>query len=319
MASKTQRQGISLIELTEMFPDEASAVAWFETKRWREGRYCGHCGSTDTKEAPNARPMPYWCRSCQSYFSVRTGTTIANSKIPLRTWAFAVYIYVTNLKGVSSLRLSQDLGVTQKTAWFMLHRLRKSWDNSGIDEMMAGPAEVDEAYIGGKRKNMHAWKRRQLHGRGGIGKTAIIGIKDRASNRIRARKIEAADRATMQGFIAEHVAPGAKVFTDEAVGYKGMPFDHETVNHSAGDYVRGQAGTQGIEAFWSILKRAHKGTYHYMSPKHLQRYVDELAGRHNVRGLDTIDQMGDVVAAMAGKRLTYRDLVAQSGLAREPG
>ena len=305
---KSHRSGISLMELTEMFPDEESAVRWFEGTRWPNGRHCGHCGSVDTKEVPNAKPMPYWCRDCKSYFSVRTGTSIQNSRLPLRKWAFAVYLYVTSLKGVSSMKLHRDLKVTQKTAWFMLHRLREAWDESGI-EPFAGPVEVDEAYIGGLRENMPKAKRRTLKGRGAVGKTVVAGAKDRATNRVSAKVIPTAGKQILHRFIAERAAPGAKVYTDDYAVYRGMPFDHEAVRHVDGEYVRGEAHTQGIESFWAMLKRAHKGTFHKISPKHMHRYVSEFAGRHNVRDADTIDQMSGLVAAMTGKKLMYRDLV----------
>ncbi len=308
---KSHREGISLLELAERFPDEASARAWFEKIHWPDGRHCGHCGSTDTKEVPNERPMPYWCRDCQSYFSVRTGTTIQNSRLPLRKWVFAIYLYVTSLKGVSSMKLHRDLKVTQKTAWFMLHRLRETWDDSGIDGIL-GPIEVDETFVGGKRKNMPKAKRKTLTGRGTAGKTAVVGAKDRFDNRVTARVVENTDGATLEGFVRENVDPGTTVFTDEASAYRRIAsdYDHEAVNHSAGEYVRGTAHTNGIESFWATLKRAHKGTFHHFSVKHLDRYVTEFVGRHNVRDEDTADQMADVAASMVGKRLTYRDLIA---------
>ena len=309
---KAHRAGITLMQLTEMFPDEAAAVAWFEKIHWPNGRHCGHCGSTETKEVPNAKPMPYWCKGCRSYFSVRTGTTIEKSRLPLRKWAFAVYLYVTSLKGVSSMKLHRDLGVTQKTAWFMLHRLRDAWDESGLEQFV-GPVEADETYIGGKRKNMPKAKRAKLEGRGATGKAAVVGTKDRASNKVVARTVEATDKPTLQGFIGKHAAPGATVYTDEARAYQGIPFDHEAVCHSAGEYVRGMAHTNGIESFWSMLKRGYQGTYHKMSPKHLDRYVNEFSGRHNVREADTADQMAEAVAKMVGRRLAYRELIADNG------
>ena len=306
---KSHREGISLIELTEMFPDEASAVRWWESVRWPSGRFCGHCGSTETKEVPNAKPMPYWCKGCKSYFSVRTGSMIENSRLPLRKWAFAIYLYVTCLKGVSSMKLHRDLKVTQKTAWFMLHRLRDAWGESD-SAPFSGPVEADETYIGGKRKNMPKSKRKALSGRGAVGKAVVVGTKDRDTNRVAARTVENTDGRTLKGFVGEHAAPGAKVYTDEASAYQGMDFDHEAVNHSAGEYVRGMAHTNGIESFWSMLKRGYHGTYHHMSEKHLDRYVAEFSGRHNVREADTIDQMDNLVAATVGKRLMYRDLIA---------
>ena len=308
---KAHREGISIIELAEMFPDEATATAWFESLLWPNGRHCPRCGSTETSEASDTSGLPYWCPACRRAFSVRIGTTLERSRVPLRKWAWAVYLYVTNLKGVSSMKLHRDLKVTQKTAWFMLHRLRDAWDESGL-EAFVGPVEADETYIGGKRKNMPKAKRKAMKGRGAVGKTAVVGTKDRASNKIVARPIPATDTPHVAGFVAEKTKPGAKVYTDDAAAYNALDpwFDHEAVNHSVGEYVRGQAHTNGIESFWSMLKRGYQGTYHHMSAKHLGRYVTEFAGRHNVREADTADQMVNVVAAMAGKRLMYRDLIA---------
>ena len=311
---KSHREGISLMALTEMFPDEEAARTWFEETQWGSERHCGHCGCTDTVEVPNSKPMPYWCRGCKSYFSVRTGTGFENSRLPLRKWVFAIYLYVTSLKGVSSMKLHRDLKVTQKTAWFMLQRLREAWDVSGIDVMMAGPVEVDETYMGGREGNKHANKKQHL-GRGGIGKSVIAGAKDRATNEVRAEVVQAIDAKTLQGFVANHAAPDATVYTDDHGAYKGMPFEHESVRHSTGEYVKEMAHTNGIESFWATMKRAHKGVYHKMSAKHLQRYVNEFSGRHNVRDADTIDQMGGVIAGMVGRRLMYRDLIADNGLA----
>ena len=155
---KSYRKGISLIELSEMFPDEDSAVRWFEETRWPEGRHCPKCGCVDTADVPNRKPMPHWCRGCKAYFSVRTGTAIQDSRLPLRKWVFAIYLYVTHLKGVSSMKLHRDLKITQKSAWFMLHRLREGWAASGL-EKFTGPVEVDETFIGGKEKNKHAHKK----------------------------------------------------------------------------------------------------------------------------------------------------------------
>ena len=308
---KADRKGISVIELTEMFPDEQAALQWFETIQWAGGqRYCGHCGSVATRPVPNQKPMPYWCSDCRSYFSVRTGTVLQSSRLPLRKWVFAIYLYVTNLKGVSSMKLHRDLKVTQKTAWFMLHRLREAWGESGVDQLMAGPVEVDETYVGGKRKNMSKAKRKGLSGRGPTGKVAVAGVKDRKSKKVVAKVVKNTDAVTLQGFVRANVEGGAMVYTDEHRAYENMPgFDHETVKHSVGEYVRDQAHTNGIESFWSMLKRAHTGTFHRLSEEHLQRYVNEFSGRHGVRERDTSDQMQDVAAGLAGKRLMYRDLV----------
>lgn len=309
---KSHRTGISLIQLTEMYPDEDSAVKWFESVRWPEGRCCPHCGSIKTSMVLNAKPMPYWCTDCRSYFSVRTGTVFQSSRLPMRKWLFAIYLYVTSLKGVSSMKLHRDIGVSQRTAWFMLHRIREAWTDLGLDELLEGIVEVDETYIGGKRKNMSNKKRKELKetgaGRGTVGKAAVVGAKERKSKKVRAKVIEKTDKETLQKFVTEAIEKGSHVCTDEHQGYKGIPYEHSAVCHSVSEYVNGQAHTNGIESFWALLKRGYHGIYHHMSKKHLQRYINEFAGRAEVRERDTAEQMRNVVSCAVGKHLMYRDL-----------
>ncbi len=310
---KAHRDGITLIALMDMFPDEKAATEWFESQLWSAGRCCGKCGSIRTRAASHAK-MPYWCSDCRSYFSVRTGTALERSKIPLRKWAIAIYLEITSLKSVSSMKLHRDLGISQPTAWFMLHRIREGWKRSDTDGPFTGPVEVDETYMGGKRRNMSNAKREELTGRGPVGKTAVVGAKDRETNRVAATVVTSTDKDTLQGFVKEHTAKGATVYTDDAAAYDSLPFDHEAVKHSVAEYVRGQAHTNGIESFWAVLKRAHKGVFHKISAKHLNRYLTEFAGKHNVRDLDTLAQMATLAAGLAGKRLMRRDLVADNGL-----
>ena len=310
---KAHREGITLLQIVEMFPTEESAHDWFADMRWgRTGRFCPRCGNTETTQ----KGMVFWCGGCRRRFTVRTGTAMERSKIPLRKWVIAIYLSVTSLKGVSSMKLHRDLGITQKSAWFMAHRIREAM--MGESGGFFGPAEADETYIGGKRKNMSNSKRKEPAGtgRGATGKAAVAGVKDRDSNKVAARVMEATDTGALQGFVREHVAPGATLYTDEAAAYRGMAeFDHESVKHSVAEYVRGQAHTNGMESFWAMLKRGYVGTFHKFSHKHLQRYVDELSTRHNLRDADTADMMAALFAGMVGKRLLYSDLIADNGLA----
>ena len=311
---RSDRTGLTLVELMDMFPSEQAAAAWFESVYWPKERACGHCGSTKTRACKNAKPMPYWCTDCRSYFSIRTGTLLAASKVPLRKWVIAIYLCLTSLKSISSMKLHRDIGVSQPTAWFMLQRIREAWAGDDEGPRLRGPVEVDETYVGGRRANMSLAKRATLEGRGATGKAAVVGMKDRASNQVRARHVTRTDAETLQGFVAEHADWQAEVFTDDATAYRSLPFRHEAVRHSVKEYVRGQIHTNGVESFWAMLKRAHKGTFHKISPKHLNRYVQEFAAKHNMRDSDTITQMRNTVARLVGRRLLYRDLIADNGL-----
>ena len=260
-----------------------------------------------TKEAPHERPMPYWCRDCQRYFSVRTGSSIGGSPLPLRKSVFAMFLYVSRPKGISSVQLAKDLGVRQKTAWFMLMRLRTAWDQAGIPQFK-GPMETDETFVGGRERNKHA-KKKLRAGRGAVGKAIVLGARDPHTGRVWANTIPSTKRKVLQRFIQDHAARGAVVYTDSSSSYRGIPFHHESVHQSRGEYVRGEAHTNGIESLWAIVKRSYMGTYHYMSQKHLDRHLDEFTGRNNTRGQATVNRMSGVVNGMDGRRLTYRELI----------
>lgn len=303
------RKGLSFVDAVRMFPDDATAEAWFVKTRWPDGITCPHCGSDNVQIGASHPTMPMRCRTCRKRFSVKTGTVMQGSNLGYQVWALAGYLMSTNLKSVSSMKFHRELAVTQKTAWHLAHRLRETWQRE--QGFFTGPVEVDETYVGGKRKNMSRAKRKWLKGRGGVGKTIVVGAKDRETNRIFAQVVPAADGKTLKSFVWQRAVKGAVVYTDEARAYQNLKgFTHETVNHSVGEYVRKMAHTNGIESFWAMLKRGYQGTFHHFSAKHCNRYVGEFAGRHNIRRADTIVMMKHIALGMVGKKLRYRDLVA---------
>ena len=306
---KSYRKGISLIEAVQEFGDDAKAEAWFVARRWPDGIRCVNCDSDHiaSRSARARRKTPeYLCNTCKTTFTVKTGTIMQDSKLPLSKWALAFYLFSTNLKGVSSMKLHRDLDITQKTAWHLEHRIRETWNDE--TERMAGPVEADETYIGGKEGNKHESKKLK-QGRGAVGKTAVAGLKDRPTNQVKAQVVESTDGPTLKGFVHMNTEFGAQVYTDEARAYEGLNRPHESVKHSVGEYVRDMAHTNGMESFWSMLKRGHDGVYHHFSVKHLDRYVTEFEGRHNSRPMDTESQMAGMARRGVGKHLPYATLI----------
>lgn len=315
---KYYRKGIAFKEFFRMFPDDSASESWFVAHRWTDGIRCPRCKHDSIQTGCKHRTMPFRCRKskrggCGRFFSVKTGTFMESSNLAYQDWLFSLFLVSTNLKSVSSMKLHRDLNVTQRTAWHMAHRIRKALA-VGDGNLFAGPVEVDETYMGGKRRNMSKSKREKLTGRGPAGKTAVVGARDRETNQVAAKVVTSTDKPTLQGFVKDHADNDATVYTDDAKVYESLPFDHDSVKHSVSEYVRGAVHTNGIESLWSTLKRAHKGTFHRLSPKHLHRYVDEFSGRHNMRTLDTLEQMASIAEAMEGSQLTYKDLIKPNGL-----
>ena len=296
------RKGINLLEITRCFGTEEKAEAWFIEQRWPNGVACPKCGSLNIATVANRKPAPFRCRDCRKHFSIKTGTVLHSSNISLDKWAIAFYLYMTNLKGVSSMKLHRDLGITQKSAWHMAHRIRETLAVTA--NKFAGPVEVDETYIGGKERNKHNAKKLRA-GRGPVGKTAVVGMKDRKTGQIASQVVEHTDALTLLGFVERNTEPDAMVYTDDARAYQGLPRPHEAVKHSVSEYVRGMAHTNGMESHWAALKRGYDGVCHHMSAKHLPRYVVEFEGRHNRRPLDTTDQMAVMAKGADGKQLRY--------------
>ncbi len=305
---KGTAETISIVELLRMFPTQESCIAWLEKVRWQGEPVCPHCGATDKISRPASKPNAYWCGSCRKQFTVTTGTIMHATKTPLQNWIVAIYSVMTARKGVSAMQLSKELGVQYRTAWYMLHRIREAC--AGGEFRLDNIVEMDEAYIGGREANKHSDKK-QRAGRGPVGKVPVMGARERGGATV-AKPVRDADGATAKAFANAVVEPDATIHTDDSRIYRGLPHRRESVRHSAGEYVRGEVHTNGIESVWAVLKRSIAGTWHHVSPKHLHRYVNEAAMRLNSGDvkIDTIDRMDALIRAAGGKRIRYRDLVA---------
>ena len=284
--------------------------------RWPNGVTCPHCGSTSVAYLKNQRRWQCRTKHQRRQFSVKVGTIFEDSPIGLDKWFTAIWLIGSAKNGISSYEIHRANGVTQKTAWFMLHRIRLAMQTETF-EKMGGEVEVDETFIGGKARNMHAAKRRErIKGRGVVGKTAVMGLLERngkdGHSTVRTRVVAGRQRKHLRPHITEHVEPGATIYTDELRSYDDLSdsYVHGVINH-AETYVNGRIHTNGCENFWSLLKRSIRGTYVSVEPFHLFRYLDEQACRFNTRKATDGQRFAAICKLLTGKRLSYKKLTGR--------
>jgi transposase-like protein len=315
----------SLLQATRYFADPDVCVDFVASMRWPDGAICAHCGGSKVSYLSTRRIWKCMNRDCHKQFSVKTGSVFEDSPIPLDKWLTAVWLVVNCKNGISSYEIMRDLKVTQKSAWFMLHRIRLAlregnWSKMGGSE--GGPVEVDEVFIGPDLRKMHADKRRKrMTAMNGRNKTVVMGMLDRDARKVRAKVVPNVQRETLQNEILNSIKDRSTIYTDRAPAYDRLgtfeQYIHASVNHVE-EYVRGQVHTQGIENFWSLLKRGLKGTYVAVEPFHLDRYLDEQMFRYNNRAtkdnpLEDADRFVLAVSQISGKRLTYAELTGKVG------
>ena len=302
-----KREFQSLIELVTAIPDEQAAIDHFTAIRWKNGAFCPHCGSTKVYHFSDKKT--HKCGDCRQRFSIKVGTIFEDTKIPVRKWLMAIWLITSHKKGIASTQLAKDIGVTQKTAWFMLHRLRAGAETKSFKAPLQGYVEADETYVGGKEKNKHA-HRRTGHKQGGSGKEMVVGILERGGE---LRAFHALRRrGAVVGLVDANVKEGSNLMTDDAPVYRHVKghYHHYSVDHSAGEYVKdGFIHVNGVEGAWSLLKRQIYGIHHWVSPKHLNRYVSEMTWRYNRRTMEEGNRLDALIAESDG-RLTYKALIA---------
>lgn len=298
----------SLLQMMQAIPDEQTAIEHFTAIRWKNGAFCPHCASPRVYHFSDKRN--HKCGDCRKRFSIRVGTIFEDSKLPLRTWLLAIWLITSHKKGIASTQLAKDLGITQKSAWFVTQRLREAIRTQSFNRPLDGEVEADETFVGGKEKNKHAWQR--IGGKqGGRGKVAVLGILERGGE-LRTEITPSLSARNVQTVIRENVKPGTALMTDEHGAFVGLgrDYNHHRVNHSAGEYVRHYVlHTNGIEGVWALFKRQIVGTHHWLSAKHLSRYLQEMTWRFNLREMDEGDRVNALLAQTSG-RLTYKELIA---------
>lgn len=297
----------SIFDLLKAFPDEQSCIDHLERLRWN-----GNPTSPFAIESTvyKCKGNKYKCKTTGKYFNVRTGSIFDNTKIPLQKWFMALYVFSSHKKGISSHQLAKDISVTQKSAWFLLHRLRYAFDHPNFQNTLGNIVEVDETFIGGNAVNKHEnKKKRNEHGGMLSDKTPVLGMKEREGHVV-AKVIPNRHKETLLPIIHQTVEQDSTIMTDELPAYKKLKdyYGHFTVNHKAKEYVNHMAHTNGIENFWSHLKRGIDGIYHWVSPEHLQSYVNEFTLRYNTRENTTCARFDLILTNVAG-RLTYKDLI----------
>lgn len=308
----TTRLPQTLMEAIRYFADPDVALQFMVQLRWPNGVCCPTCGRTDARFIATRRLWECKAKHPRRQFSVKVGTIFEDSPIGLDKWLCAIWMIANCKNGVSSHEIGRALGLTQKTAWFMLHRIRLAMKTGTFTKQLSGEVEADETFIGGKFRNMHLKRRQQkAAGRGAVGKAVVMGILERGGE-VRTFVVENTRRAAIQAKVRENVEPGSNLYTDALASYVGLApeYLHEFIDH-AKCYVRGRVHTNGLENFWSLLKRAIKGTYVQVSPVHLFRYLDEQSFRFNNRKDNDGGRFCFVVGSVAGRRLTYAQLTGK--------